>query len=89
MRMKVNCSLIIDIASFRPRPDKITQVMASNTGTDGFATNLAKAKAYYDEKQYPKASAIFKQVWLSRTQCSTTCHHHVLASFPSLNLIDT
>ncbi|KAI0528153.1 hypothetical protein F5B22DRAFT_583859 [Xylaria bambusicola] len=36
--------------------------MASNPGPDAPVAGLAKAKAYYDEKQYPKASATFKQI---------------------------
>ncbi|KAI0967337.1 hypothetical protein F4678DRAFT_475301 [Xylaria arbuscula] len=36
--------------------------MTSNTNADGLATNLARAKTYYNEKQYPKAAALFKQV---------------------------
>ncbi|TGJ88709.1 hypothetical protein E0Z10_g14 [Xylaria hypoxylon] len=36
--------------------------MASSTSPDALATNLARAKAYYNDKQYPKATALFKQV---------------------------
>ncbi|KAI0877496.1 hypothetical protein GGS24DRAFT_121027 [Hypoxylon argillaceum] len=36
--------------------------MASSIDPDVLATSLAKAKAYYNEKQYPKATAIFKQI---------------------------
>lgn len=36
--------------------------MASDAGLDTPAASLARAKAYYGEKQYPKAAAIFKQV---------------------------
>ncbi|KAI3342517.1 hypothetical protein F4824DRAFT_207273 [Ustulina deusta] len=36
--------------------------MTSNTNPDALATSLARAKSYYNEKQYPKAKAIFKQI---------------------------
>ncbi|KAI1293893.1 hypothetical protein F5Y03DRAFT_411179 [Xylaria venustula] len=36
--------------------------MTSNTNADVPATNLARAKNFYNEKQYPKAAALFKQV---------------------------
>ncbi|KAI1736986.1 hypothetical protein F4680DRAFT_429825 [Xylaria scruposa] len=36
--------------------------MASSTDPDPSANNLVRAKTYYNEKQYPKASAIFKQI---------------------------
>ncbi|KAI0454323.1 hypothetical protein F5B21DRAFT_240470 [Xylaria acuta] len=36
--------------------------MASNTDPDASANSLARAKAYYNDKQYPKAAAIFKQI---------------------------
>ncbi|TRX92008.1 hypothetical protein FHL15_007105 [Xylaria flabelliformis] len=36
--------------------------MASNADPDASASNLARAKTYYNEKQYPKAAAIFKQI---------------------------
>ncbi|KAI0549863.1 hypothetical protein F4679DRAFT_544932 [Xylaria curta] len=36
--------------------------MASSTEPDASANNLARAKTYYNEKQYPKAAAIFKQI---------------------------
>ncbi|GAP85776.1 putative F-box domain-containing protein [Rosellinia necatrix] len=36
--------------------------MASAIDSDAQATNLARARAYYGEKQFPKATAIFKQV---------------------------
>ncbi|KAI0536129.1 hypothetical protein GGR58DRAFT_476485 [Xylaria digitata] len=36
--------------------------MASNANSDALVANLARAKAYYNDKQYPKATAIFKQI---------------------------
>ncbi|KAI0813432.1 hypothetical protein GGR55DRAFT_578557 [Xylaria sp. FL0064] len=40
----------------------IMAFMTSDKTSDALTTNLARAKAYYDEKQYPKAAAIFKQI---------------------------
>ncbi|KAI1428672.1 hypothetical protein F5Y12DRAFT_681893 [Xylaria sp. FL1777] len=36
--------------------------MTSNVNPNTLATNLTRAKTYYNEKQYPKAAAIFKQI---------------------------
>lgn len=36
--------------------------MPSSTDPDAPAANLAKAKVYYNHKQYPRATAMFKQV---------------------------
>ncbi|KAI0110781.1 hypothetical protein GGR51DRAFT_509861 [Nemania sp. FL0031] len=41
--------------------------MASSMDIDVPATSLAKARAYYTDKQYPKATAIFKQITNSCT----------------------